>query len=59
MPKIVYVECALMPNNELIHFGKTLGFVSDRQAEMVKKGASKLTKGSEPIVAIGVKSNPA
>lgn len=56
---VVYVECVLMPNKEVIHFGKSLGFVSDRQAEMVESGACKLTKGSEPVIALGVKNNPA
>lgn len=49
---VVYLEAILMPNLELIHFGKSLGFVSERQAEMVKSGACKLSKGSEPIVSL-------
>ena len=50
--KVVYLEAVLMENGELIHFGKSLGFVSDRQKELVESGACKLTKGSEPVVAI-------
>lgn len=57
--KIVYVEAALMPNGEVIHLGKTLGYVSKRQAEMVESGACKLTRGSEPVVALGKDNNPA
>lgn len=56
---VVYVEALLMPNGEVIHFGKTLGFVSKRQAEMVESGACKLTKGSEPVIALGKANNPA
>lgn len=50
--KIVYLEAVLMDNDELIHFGKSLGFVSERQRELVESGACKMTKGSEPIVSI-------
>ena len=41
-----------MPNNEVIHFGKTLGFISKEQADLVEKNATKLTKGSEKIVSL-------
>lgn len=41
-----------MDNGELIHFGKSLGFVSKKQEELVESGACKMTKGSEPIVCI-------
>ena len=50
--KIVYIEAALMPNNELIHFGKSLGFISNEQRELVDSGANKLTRGKESVVAI-------
>lgn len=50
--KVVYIEAVLMDNKELIHFGKSLGFVSARQVELVESGACKLTKGKEPVVAI-------
>lgn len=55
--KIVYLEAALMPNGELIHFGKSLGFITDRQRELVDNGACKLSKGSEPIVCISGSRN--
>lgn len=50
--KVVYLEAVLMPNGELIHFGKSLGFVSERQEELVESGACKMTRGSEPVVSI-------
>lgn len=50
--KIVYVEAALMPNNELIHMGKSLGYINEEQRKLVEAGASKLTKGSQIVVAI-------
>lgn len=50
--KIVYVEAALMPNNELIHFGKSLGYISSEQRKLVDSGANKLTRGKEDVVAI-------
>lgn len=53
--EIVYLEAVLMPNGELIHFGKSLGFTSEEQRELVEKGATKLTKGKEKVVAISPK----
>lgn len=50
--KVVYIEAVLMANNELIHFGKSLGFVSDRQKKLVESGACKMARGKEPIVMI-------
>ncbi len=50
---IVYLEAVLMPNNEVIHYGKSLGFISGKQADLVKAQATKLTKGNEIIVAVG------
>lgn len=51
--ELVYIEALLMDNDELIHNGKTLGFISKKQRKLVdSKGACKLTKGKEPIVAI-------
>lgn len=52
-PKIVLVEGALMENGEVIHFGKTLGFINDKQRDLVEAGASKLARGGEPVVALG------
>lgn len=57
--KIVYVEALLMDNGELLHMGKSLGYVSARQDELVENGACKMTKGSEPIVNIGRNADPA
>lgn len=50
--KVVYLEAVLMPNGEVIHYGKSLGFVSERQKELVESGACKLTKGKEPVVSV-------
>lgn len=50
--KIVYIEAALMPNNELIHFGKSLGYINEKQRKLVDSGANKLTRGKEVVVAI-------
>lgn len=50
--KIVYIEAALMSNNELIHFGKSLGYISKEQRKLVDSGANKLTRGNEDVVAI-------
>ena len=57
--KVVYIEAVLMPNGEVIHFGKSLGFLSDRQIKLVSSGAGKMTKGGEMIVALGKNNNPA
>ena len=50
--EIVYLEVVLMPNNEIIHFGKTLGFITKEQRELLDAGAQKITKGKEPIVCL-------
>ncbi len=50
--EIVYIEAVLMDNGELIHFGKTLGFITDKQRGLLDARATKMTKGSEPVVAI-------
>lgn len=51
--EIVYIEALLMDNNELLHCGKTLGFVGKRQKELVEsKGAGKLAKGGITVVEI-------
>lgn len=57
--KIVYIEAALMPNGEVLSWGKSLGHVSNRQMELVKSGACKMTRGSEPIIALGKNNKPA
>lgn len=59
-PTIVYIEAALMENKELLHNGKSLGYISDKQQELVESdGAAKLSKGNIPIVNIGKNINPA
>ncbi len=50
--EIVYIEAVLMDNDELIHFGKTLGFITADQRKLIESGASKLTRGNEPVVSI-------
>ena len=45
-PAIVYVEAALMENGEVLHYGKSLGFINDKQKDLVESGATKLTKGN-------------
>lgn len=57
--KVVYVEAILMQNGEVLHLGKTLGYVSERQAKLVESGACKITKGGEPIINIGKNANAA
>lgn len=52
-PKIVLVEGALMANGEFIHFGKSLGWINERQRELVENGASKMARGTEIIIALG------
>ncbi len=50
--EVVYIEAVLMDNDELIHFGKSLGFINKKQRDLIKKGANKITKGKEVVVAI-------
>ena len=52
-PKTVYVEAVLMANGEVIHYGKTLGFISKEQENLVESGKAKLTKSNEVVVAVG------
>lgn len=41
-----------MDNNELIHFGKSLGFITDRQRDLLEAHATKTTRGNEVVVCI-------
>lgn len=51
--EIVYIEAVLMPNDEIIHMGKSLGFISQRQRELAdSKGAGKLSKAGMLVVEI-------
>jgi len=52
-PLIVMIEGALMANGEFIHYGKSLGWINQRQREMVENGATKLARGSEIVIALG------
>lgn len=54
-PKVVYLEAILMANREVIHYGKSLGFINDRQIDLVESGATKLTKGNEVVIAVNDK----
>ena len=54
-PKIVLIEGALMANGEVIHFGKSLGFINKKQKDLVESGANKIARGNEPVVALGDK----
>lgn len=54
--EIVYIEAVLMDNDELIHLGKSLGFIGKRQRELVdSKGAGKLSKSGTTVVEIKLK----
>lgn len=50
--KIVYIEGVLMDNGEFIHFGKSLGFIGDRQKMLVREEATKKTRGGEIVVML-------
>ncbi len=52
-PCIVYVEAALMENGEVIHLGKTIGRIGEKQRELLEAGATKTARGNEPVVALG------
>ena len=54
-PTIVYLEVALMENGECLHYGQSLGCVNEQQRKLVESGATKLTRGSVPMVALGDK----
>ena len=51
-PKVVYVEAVLMGNREVIHYGKTLGYINEKQLSLVEGEATKLARGNEVIIAI-------
>lgn len=56
--EVVYIEAVLMDNKELLHYGKSLGYVTEYQASLVEEGACKITKGGEAIVAIKCEGAP-
>ncbi len=56
--EVVYIEAVLMDNGELLHYGRSLGFIGKRQQELVDNQATKITKGKEKIVAIKSSDEP-
>ena len=52
-PMVVYVEGALMEEGEVLHYGKRIGRINDKQRELIEAGATKLTRGNEIVVALG------
>ena len=51
-PIIVLVEGVLLENGEVIHYGKSLGFINKKQKKLVEAGATKYPRGNEPVVAV-------
>lgn len=52
-PEIVYLQAVLMPNGEVIHFGKTLGFLNEREWKRIREGNAKLTSAGNVVVELG------
>lgn len=52
--ELVYLEAILMDNKELIHKGKSLGFIGTRQSELVESKACKLSHPNMPVVEIKI-----
>ena len=52
-PLVVLIEGVIMANGELIHYGRSLGFVNEKQLELLETGANKTARGHEPIIALG------
>jgi len=52
-PLVVHVEGVLMANGEFIHYGKSLGWINEKQRDLVESGASKLARGNEIVIALG------
>ena len=50
--EIVLIEALLMDNDELIHYGKSLGFITKEQRDLIENKATKLTKGKEIVVCL-------
>lgn len=49
---VVQLEAVLMENGEVIHYGKSLGFINKKQRELVESGATKLARGGEVMIAL-------
>lgn len=52
-PAVVHLEAVVMENGEVIHYGKSLGFINQRQRDLLEKGAHKTARGGEAMVAVG------
>ena len=52
-PIVALIEGVVMANGEFIHYGKSLGFLNQEQIDRLEKGANKIARGKEPIVALG------
>jgi hypothetical protein len=50
--EVILIEAVLLPNDEVIHFGKTLGFINKKQRDLVKSKATKIARGGEMIIAL-------
>jgi len=51
-PKCIYIEAVVMENGEVLHYGKSLGFICDKQMELIKAGATKIVRGNEIVIAL-------
>ena len=49
----VMLEAALMENGEVIHYGKTLGYIGKKQRELIESRATKLSRPNVVVVALG------
>lgn len=54
--KIVYVEAVLMPNNEVLHLGKSLGYISNEQRRLVNAGVNKTSEDNIEVVELKIKN---
>lgn len=55
---MVYVEAVVMPNDEVISFGKSLGFISKAQRDLIESGAYKQAKNGDIVIALRSKEDP-
>ena len=51
-PKVVQLEAVLMEDGEVIHYGKSLGFICKRQRELIEAGANKISRPNVDMIAI-------
>jgi len=52
-PITALIEGVVMANGEFIHYGVSLGFLNQEQIDQLEKGANRIARGEEPIVALG------